>query len=114
MQLLQTLRDSGDDTPFIFLTGHGNKQIEVKAKLSGADDYYTKDTGMSFYEDLLDGIRKVTSDHHSRRSTAGQARQDAEGSGESAESPAISTISGDLFEHRRRHHRNPVKKILRR
>ncbi len=39
---LKDLRESGDDTPAIFLTSHKDKEMLSKGFLSGGDDYITK------------------------------------------------------------------------
>jgi DNA-binding response OmpR family regulator len=40
--LLKELRDSGDNTPAIFLTSHKDKEMLKNGFLSGGDDYITK------------------------------------------------------------------------
>ena len=42
LTLLKELRDSGDNTPAIFLTSHADKEMLRNGFLSGADDYITK------------------------------------------------------------------------
>lgn len=59
LQLLQSLRKSGNRDPVIFLTGQGNEEIAAKALRSGADDYYTKDLSFAHYERLVNRIHKV-------------------------------------------------------
>ena len=56
LDVLTALRERGLDTPFIFLTGQGNEQIAAEALRAGADDYFTKDGGLAFYERLRNSI----------------------------------------------------------
>ena len=39
LELLGTLRQNNDKTPFIFLTGQGNEKIAAESFRAGADDY---------------------------------------------------------------------------
>jgi len=59
LEFLKTLRDRGDDIPFIFLTGQGNEELAARALRAGADDYYTKETTFAHYDRLLNSIRRV-------------------------------------------------------
>ena len=56
LDVLSALRERGFETPFIFLTGQGNEQIAAEALRAGADDYFTKDGGLAFYERLRNSI----------------------------------------------------------
>ena len=53
LQLVDRLRKSGRDLPFIIVTGHGDERTAVEAMKQGALDYVMKDAGML---DLLPGI----------------------------------------------------------
>lgn len=59
MKLLEALREQGNETPFIFLTGQGSEEVAAKALRSGADDYYTKKGDFAHYERLLNSIQRV-------------------------------------------------------
>jgi PAS domain S-box-containing protein len=59
LSFLQNLRQAGDKTPFIFLTGQGNEEVAATALRSGADDYYVKKAGTSSYRVLLARIKKL-------------------------------------------------------
>lgn len=52
LEFLETVRASGDDTPFIIFTGKGREEIAIKAYELGADHYIQKggDTRSLFYE----------------------------------------------------------------
>lgn len=64
LEFLQTLRKSGNDIPFIFLTGQGNEELAVHALRSGADDYFTKEEGFAQYERLLNSIGRAVLAHN--------------------------------------------------
>ena len=46
LQLVEKLRESGRDFPFIIVTGHGDERTAVEAMKHGALDYVMKDAGM--------------------------------------------------------------------
>jgi PAS domain S-box-containing protein len=60
LELLRTLRSSGDTTPFIIFTGKGREEVVIKAFENGADFYIQKggDPNSQFAE-LCHKIRKV-------------------------------------------------------
>lgn len=58
LELLLALRERGEDTPFIFLTGQGSEKVAAEALRAGADDYFTKDVSFAHYNRLLNSIRK--------------------------------------------------------
>lgn len=60
LTFLRNLRNTGINTPFIFLTGHGNEGIAATAFKAGADDYYTKELEISHYERILNSIKNLT------------------------------------------------------
>jgi CheY-like chemotaxis protein/putative methionine-R-sulfoxide reductase with GAF domain len=66
LELLHELRQSGDETPFIFLTGQGNEEIAAAAFGEGADDYFTKEVGFAHYDRLINSIGRVVSDKKHR------------------------------------------------
>ena len=59
LQVLKALRERGNDSPFIFLTGQGNEKVAAEALRSGADDYFTKDVGFAHYERLANSIERL-------------------------------------------------------
>jgi PAS domain S-box-containing protein len=63
LELLDELRSRGDETPFIFLTGQGSEQVAASALRMGADDYFIKDTGIAFYQRLLNSIIRLVQAH---------------------------------------------------
>ncbi len=42
LELLKKVREKGIETPFIFLSGRGNKEVENEALNSGADEFIQK------------------------------------------------------------------------
>lgn len=53
--LQQALHDAGNPLPVIFLTGHGDVPITVRAMKNGAEDFLTKNAPK---EDLLAAVRR--------------------------------------------------------
>jgi len=67
LEFLRELRSRGDETPFIFFTGHGNEEIAAQALRSGADDYFARGIGDSSYERLYYGIERAYKLHERKR-----------------------------------------------
>jgi PAS domain S-box-containing protein len=80
LRLLKAIRERGDDTPFIFLTGQGSEEIAGEALRSGADDYYTKDVGLAHYDRLVNSIRRVVAarQQQAKQQKAEQALRESE------------------------------------
>lgn len=68
LEFLSRLRESGDTTPFIILSGQSDKEVAIEAFSADADDYFPKDSGFVLYERLAHSVRKVVKAHkeHSR------------------------------------------------
>jgi PAS domain S-box-containing protein len=66
LDMVKSLRDQGNQIPFIFLTGQGNEDLAAEALRAHADDYFTKENGFAHYERLIHSIRKVVDAYHSR------------------------------------------------
>ena len=66
LDLLTCLRESGNETPFIFLTGQGSEDVAAAALRAGADDYFTKEAGFAHYERLENSLKRVTDAHKAR------------------------------------------------
>ena len=81
LDLLTSLRENGNETPFIFLTGQGSEEIAAAALRAGADDYFTKEAGFAHYERLENSLKRVT-DAHKARINHRQAIRDLEESEE--------------------------------
>ena len=64
LEFLSALRDAGNHTPFVFLTGQGNEEIAAEALRAGADDYFTKDAFFAHYERLINSIRRLVALRH--------------------------------------------------
>ena len=59
IDFLRELRATGDETPFIFFTGHGTEEVAAEALRCGADDYFVRDIGLAAYERLYYGIKRA-------------------------------------------------------
>ena len=60
LELLRTLRDSGDDTPFVFFSTHEFEDLTDVMMLAGAQACETKGIGREQFVRLLNTIRKAT------------------------------------------------------
>lgn len=67
LELQRRLAETGSNLPVIFLTGHGDIPMSVKAMKRGAADFLTKPVDA---EDLLRAIRRALSVHRRARETA--------------------------------------------
>ncbi|MDN3556426.1 response regulator transcription factor [Halomonas maura] len=79
LQVQQRLRERGDDTPIIFMTGHGDVPMAVTALKAGAFDFIEKPFN---HQQLIDIVQQALVEHrrhrHERaRLEALQARFDA-------------------------------------
>ncbi|MBN2211672.1 MAG: response regulator transcription factor [Sedimentisphaerales bacterium] len=64
MDVQARLRDAGNHIPIIFITGHGDISLSVKAMKAGAADFLEKPFRD---EDLLNAVRKALGQDHQRR-----------------------------------------------
>jgi FixJ family two-component response regulator len=65
------LADAGIDIPIIFITGHGDIRMSVRAMKAGAVQFLTK----PFREqDLLDAVREALERDRARRNRVGQSQ----------------------------------------
>jgi len=60
IQLLETIRASGDDIPFIIFTGKGREEVAIKALRSGADFYLQKGGNPSAQFAKLDEVIRTS------------------------------------------------------
>jgi PAS domain S-box-containing protein len=60
LSFLKSLRNTGNETPFIFLTGQGNEGVAANAFKAGADDYYTKDLEISHFARIINSMKNLT------------------------------------------------------
>src|SRR5260370_23536220 len=67
LDLQQELAKADVQIPIIFLTGHGDIRMSVRAMKAGALEFLTKPFD---YEVLLDAIRRALVRHHKRRLSA--------------------------------------------
>lgn len=68
LQLLSSLRQQGNDIPFIFYTGQGNESIAAEALRMGADDYYSKEEGFAKLDRLINSMKKTIAAYKNRQS----------------------------------------------
>jgi len=68
MELLQTLRQRGNDIPFIFITGQGNENVAREAFKEGADDYFTKDFGFARFAKIINSVENAIKHRNVERS----------------------------------------------
>ena len=60
LNFLKELRDSGDDIPFVMLTGKGGEETAIKALNLGADGYFSKiGSPETVYGELAHGICQI-------------------------------------------------------
>ena len=59
LSFLTSLRNTGNETPFIFLTGQGNEGVAANAFKAGADDYYTKDLEISQFARIINSMKNL-------------------------------------------------------
>jgi len=59
MELLVKLRESGNDTPFIFVTGQGSEEVAREAFKNGAFDYFTKEIGFAYFSKISNSIQRA-------------------------------------------------------
>jgi CheY-like chemotaxis protein len=59
LELLKRVRGQDKDIPFIFMTAQGNEEVAREAFLQGADDYFTKDYGLSHISRLLHSMKQA-------------------------------------------------------
>lgn len=75
LSFLKSLRMYDVDLPFILFTGHGNEEIASRAFKLGADDYFSKISGSSAYERVLNSaFNLVEAFHHKRDSERLESR----------------------------------------
>jgi PAS domain S-box-containing protein len=63
IEFLGRLREAGCTAPFIFLTGKGNESVAAEALRKGAEDYFTKETGLSNFPRIANAIRRAVRNH---------------------------------------------------
>jgi len=59
MELLDSIRRTGDITPFIFVTGQGNEEVAREAFKRGAYDYFTKEVGFAHFDRITNSIKQA-------------------------------------------------------
>ena len=69
LEFQRSLADSGIDLPVIFITGHGDVSMSVKAMKSGAIEFLTKPVKE---QELLDAVQAGIARDHARREHATQ------------------------------------------
>ena len=74
VELCQTLRESGIETPIIIMTGGGSEEIAVEALKSGASDYIVKDVSGS-WASILTKMIPTTLQHFQEKVKRKQAEE---------------------------------------
>ncbi len=69
LELLETIRSSEPEMPFILLTGRGSEDVAGQAVRAGVSDYIPKRTGTDQFELLENRVRNVVERHHARQTT---------------------------------------------
>ncbi len=67
MELLETIRSSGSDIPFIFITGQGSEEVAREAFKHGANDYFTKDIGFAHFPRIINSIEQAVKNREDNR-----------------------------------------------
>ena len=80
MELLKSLREQGNDVPFIFITGQGSEEIARNAFKNGANDYFTKDIGFAHFARIMNSIGQAIRQRKAEAAKRGEliSRQAAE------------------------------------
>lgn len=73
LQMLEAVRESNPDFPFILFTGKGSEEIAAEAISKGVNDYMQKEVGTDQYKVLANRIRQ-----HVRRVRTEQALRNSE------------------------------------
>lgn len=69
LQVQQRLGERGDDTPVIFMTGHGDVPMAVQALKAGACDFIEKPFN---HQQLIDTVQQALARHRERRQAQGR------------------------------------------
>ncbi len=56
MELLEALRESGINIPFIFITGRGGEEVAREAFKNGAFDYFMRDYGSEYFARITNSV----------------------------------------------------------
>jgi signal transduction histidine kinase/PAS domain-containing protein len=90
--LLETVRASQPDLPFILFTGRGSETLASRATTAGVTDYVEQTTGLDQYEDLAARVVNAV-DQYRRREPSARARR-ARTTLEFAVDPIFVTVDG--------------------
>jgi len=66
MELMLRLKEAGDDTPVIFVTGQGDEEVARDAFKNGAFDYFTKEAGFAHFPMVVNSIEQAVSQRRAR------------------------------------------------
>lgn len=69
LELLETIRSTYPEMPFILFTGRGSEDVAGNAVRAGVSDYIPKTTGTDQFELLENRVRNVVERHHARQTT---------------------------------------------
>ncbi len=69
LELLETIRSTEPELPFILFTGQGGEDVAGRAVRAGVSDYIPKRTGTDQFELLENRVRNVVERHQARQTT---------------------------------------------
>ncbi|MDT3433741.1 PAS domain S-box protein [Haloarcula sp. 1CSR25-25] len=75
IELLDAIRETDPDLPFILFTGKGSEEVASEAISVGVTDYLQKSFGVEVYELLANRIENAVSEYRARRQAAESERR---------------------------------------
>ncbi|MEF8828560.1 MAG: PAS domain S-box protein [Haloarcula sp.] len=75
LELLDAIRETNPDLPFILFTGKGSEEVASEAISMGVTDYLQKSFGVEVYELLANRIENAVSEYRARRQAAESERR---------------------------------------
>jgi PAS domain S-box-containing protein len=75
LELLDAIRETDPDLPFILFTGKGSEEVASEAISMGVSDYLQKSFGVEVYELLANRIKNAVSEYRAKRQAAESERR---------------------------------------
>ncbi|RDZ34469.1 hybrid sensor histidine kinase/response regulator, partial [Haloferax sp. Atlit-47N] len=75
IELLDAIRETNPDLPFILFTGKGSEEVASEAISMGVTDYLQKSFGVEVYELLANRIENAVSEYRAKRQAAESERR---------------------------------------
>ena len=75
IELLDSIRETNPDLPFILFTGKGSEEVASEAISMGVTDYLQKSFGVEVYDLLANRIENAVSEYRARRQAAESERR---------------------------------------